>query len=113
MKLFVFGVLATLVLSAAAASGTDTVTVDLSAPTTPFPHYWKRSFGSGHAALTLRDDWRAHLKKATEDLGLQGVRHHGLLDDDMEVVTAPGVFNFSKVEESWSYGHTRTVSKHN
>jgi xylan 1,4-beta-xylosidase len=70
---------------ASATKVTDTVTVDLSAPTTPFPHYWKRSFGSGHAALTLRDDWRSHLKKATQELGLQGVRHHGLLDDDMEV----------------------------
>ena len=80
-----------------AAPVTDTVTVDLLSPTTPFDHYWKRSFGSGHAALTLREDWRSHLKLAAQELGLQGVRHHGLLDDDMEVVTAPGVFNFTKV----------------
>lgn len=40
----------------------------------PFEHTWKRSWGSGHAALTLRADWRAHLKRAVEDLGLQGVR---------------------------------------
>ena len=57
----------------------------------------KRSFGSGHATLTLRPDWQKHLVQAVSDLGLGGVRHHGLLDDDMRVVTAPGVYNFSKV----------------
>ena len=36
------------------------VDVDVSAGgATPFPPYWKRSFGSGHAALTLRADWQA------------------------------------------------------
>ena len=45
---------------------------------TPFEHRWKRSFGSGHASLTLRDDWRAHLMAAASELGLAGVRHHGL-----------------------------------
>jgi len=42
--------------------------VDLTAPTTPFAHYWKKSFGSGHASLTLRTDWQAHLKLAVEQL---------------------------------------------
>ena len=51
--------------------------------TTPLPHTWKRSFGSGHAALGLRSDWLAQLKQARDDLGLQGVRQHGLFDDDM------------------------------
>ena len=27
-------------------------------------HKWKRSFGSGHAGLTLREDWRAHASQA-------------------------------------------------
>ncbi|CAB9527953.1 Beta-xylosidase [Seminavis robusta] len=81
---------------------TDIVTVALDKKR-PFTHYWKRSFGSGHAALTLRLDWQAHLRRAVEDLGLQGVRHHGLLNDDMGVVTAPRQYNFSLVEESWRY----------
>ena len=49
------------------------VAVDMSS-LSPFEHTWKRSWGSGHAALTLRDDWRQHLKRAVDDLGLQGVR---------------------------------------
>ena len=36
-------------------------------------------------------------------LGLSGVRHHGLLDDDMGVVVAPGKYNFSKIIASWKY----------
>ena len=52
-----------LLIGSTAGSSSDVhadVTVDLTKPAsfTPFEHYWKRSFGSGHAALTLRDDWR-------------------------------------------------------
>ena len=86
------------------------VTVDLTAAPQPFEHYWKKSFGSGHASLTLRPDWQAHLKRAVEDLGLSGVRHHGLLDDDMGVVVSPGVYNFSKVIESWKYQRSLGVT---
>lgn len=81
------------------------VTIDVTGSTAPkpFDHYWKRSFGSGHASLTLRSDWQAHLKLATEQLGLSGVRHHGLLDDDMGVVVSNGKYNFTKVLQSWGY----------
>lgn len=80
------------------------VVVDATAAATPFPPYWKRSFGSGHAALTLRDDWREHLRMAVQQLGLQGVRYHGIFDDDMgPVVRAPGEYNFSLVLDTWEY----------
>ena len=83
------------------------VDVDTLAPTTPFEHRWKRSFGSGHAALTLRPDYRAHLKMAREQLGLQGVRYHGLFDDDMgPVVRLDGgrpVYNFTALFSTWDY----------
>ena len=60
-----------------------------------FEHRWKRSFGSGHASLSLRDDWRNHLSKARSELGLSGVRYHGLFDDDLAVVPAPDIYNFT------------------
>ena len=86
--------LASLLATFTGASGPDLVLVNLHAnASTPFPHYWKRSFGSGHAKLTLRKDWRDHLVRAVTDLGLTGVRHHGLLDDDMAAVPAPGVYD--------------------
>ena len=50
------------------------VTLDLGGPTTPFPHYWTRSFGSGHALMGTRADWQTHLRLAVDELGLQGVR---------------------------------------
>ena len=84
------------------------VTVDLGSAR-PLAHYWKRCFGSGHAALTLRQDWRDALTAAVDELGLSGVRHHGLLDDDMGVVigrnsaTGKYVYNFSKISSSWDY----------
>ena len=37
----------------------EAVTVDAKAAATPFPHYWEQMFGSGRAALTLRDSYRA------------------------------------------------------
>jgi hypothetical protein len=83
-------------------SGGVTVTVDASGSgAKPFSHVWKRSFGSGHAALGLRDDWQWALKRAANELGLQGVRQHGLLDDDMGVVVGHRTYNWTNVDKLW------------
>jgi xylan 1,4-beta-xylosidase len=50
---------------------------------TPLPHFWEHTVGSGHATLGLRADWQAQLKRAHHDLGMQHVRFHGILSDDM------------------------------
>jgi xylan 1,4-beta-xylosidase len=39
--------------------------------------------GSGHASLTLREDWRQHMRNTKRDIGFKYVRFHGILDDDM------------------------------
>ena len=89
------------------ASGPAKVTVIVDAtdstPLAHFEHKWKRSFGSGHAALTQRHDWRSHLAQATKQLGLSGVRYHGLFDDDMAVVYAPGRYNFTLIDSTWDF----------
>jgi xylan 1,4-beta-xylosidase len=82
------------------------VQVDAAAAGRPFAHYWKRSFGSGHASLGLRPDWQAALARAASDYGLAGIRQHGLFDDDMDIASrAPGsqqiVYNFSKLDLLW------------
>ena len=92
------------------ASSSDVVDVDLSSARSPFPHYWKRSFGSGHATLTLRPDWQSHLVQAVKELGLSGVRHHGLLDDDMGVVNVDGSYNFTNIESSWDFQRSHGVA---
>lgn len=53
----------------------------------PFDHYWKMCVGSGHAALGLRKDWFEHLKYVHDELGFKYVRFHGLLSDDMKIIT--------------------------
>jgi len=39
--------------------------------------------GSGHASLSLRSDYREHMRNAARDIGFKYVRFHGILDDDM------------------------------
>jgi xylan 1,4-beta-xylosidase len=54
--------------------------------------------GSGHAALSLRADWRQHVKMAHEKLGLESVRFHGILDDDMSTSLGPGLNSYVNVD---------------
>jgi xylan 1,4-beta-xylosidase len=56
---------------------------DLSGRVRNFPHFWEHTVGSGHATLALRADWQAQLKQVHDELGMQHVRFHGILDDDM------------------------------
>eukprot|EP01119_Soliformovum_irregulare_P000058 TRINITY_DN10050_c0_g1_i1.p1 TRINITY_DN10050_c0_g1~~TRINITY_DN10050_c0_g1_i1.p1 ORF type:complete len:493 (-),score=73.35 TRINITY_DN10050_c0_g1_i1:108-1586(-) len=49
-------------------------------------HFWEECVGSGHAALALRADYQAQLRKTHEDLGFKQIRFHGLFVDDMSVV---------------------------
>ena len=79
------------------------VTVDASGSgAKPFSHVWKRSFGSGHAAVGLRDDWQYALQRAANELGLRGVRQHGLLDDDIGVVVGHREYNWTNVDKLWN-----------
>lgn len=47
--------------------------------------------GSGHMALSLREDYRNHLRMLRRDLGAKYVRGHGLFNNDMHVAYAPGL----------------------
>jgi xylan 1,4-beta-xylosidase len=62
-------------------------TLDPNRAGTPFPHYWEQCVGSCHAVMALRADWRAQLEKCHRELGFQYVRFHGLLNDEMSVMT--------------------------
>ena len=83
-----FVVLATLVPSAVAVSQTASYTVG--STSSSFPHHWEECVGSGHASLTLRADWRAHLTRARRDLGVKRTRFHGLFDDDFSMSLGAG-----------------------
>ena len=40
----------------------------------PFSHFFETSVGSGHMSLTLREDWRNHIRMAARDLGVKHIR---------------------------------------
>jgi xylan 1,4-beta-xylosidase len=78
--------------------------VNLTSNTDVWPHYWEECVGSGHAALGLRPDWRAHLELCHDTLGFRRIRQHGLLDDDMGPVVTRSAdddslqFNFTAID---------------
>jgi xylan 1,4-beta-xylosidase len=81
----------------------ETVTIDASAPTTPFPHFWEQMFGSGRAILSLRQPWRDDLRAVKKVTDFRWVRFHGILDDEVGVYTEDrhgnSIYNFAYVDE--------------
>eukprot|EP01052_Picozoa_sp_SAG31_P018201 SAG31_NODE_1279_length_9036_cov_1.858454_8_plen_107_part_00 len=71
--------------------------------TTSFPHHFERCVGSGHGALTLRADWRQHVAMAHRDLGIQRVRFHGILDDDMSVSFSANETGFVNIDSTCDF----------
>ena len=63
---------------------------DLTGGTSPLPHFWEHTIGSGHATLALRADWQAQMRRAHDELGFRHVRFHGLLCDDMGTLIGEG-----------------------
>ncbi len=81
---------------------TETIEVDTSAATHPFPHYWERMFGSGRAILSLRDSYRQDLRMVKDATGFDYARFHAILNDEVGVYTeADGkpAYNFSYVDQ--------------
>ena len=71
--------------AALAQAAPETITLDAHAPTTPFPHVWEQTFGSGRAVLALRDDYRQNLRAVHAATGFTAVRAHGILNDEVGV----------------------------
>ncbi len=53
----------------------------------PFEKKWQFCVGSGQALLALRHDYTEQLKYVHEELGIERVRFHGILNDDMKIFT--------------------------
>lgn len=109
--------LATTLMFADAAKGQAapvTITVDAKAATTPFPHFWEQTFGSGRAILSLRDEYRKDIDDVHDATDFQSVRFHGILMDEVGIydparkytnpgqatknVQTDGIYNFSYVD---------------
>ena len=91
------------------------LTIDAATPTTPFPHFWEQTFGSGRAILALRDSYRQDIRSVKQATGFRSVRFHGILMDEVgiydpdRVTKNPGLaaqkandnsqYNFSYVDQ--------------
>lgn len=62
------------------------VLVDVSGPAIPFNRYFQRGIGSCHAYLTLREDFRDHVRLAQREIGFGGIRFHGIFTEYVGVV---------------------------
>ncbi len=62
------------------------IPVDLAAPTIPFNRYFQRGVGSCHAYLTLREDFREHVRLAQQEIGFGGIRFHGIFTEYVGVI---------------------------
>ena len=79
------------------------ITIDPSAPSHAFPHFWEQMFGSGRAVLSLRESYRQDLREVKKITGFEYVRFHtifhdevGLYDEDQQ---GQPIYNFSYVDQ--------------
>jgi xylan 1,4-beta-xylosidase len=90
-------------IAAAPGRAADTVIVDAAAPSHPFPHFWETMFGSGRAALSLRDSYRRDLRAVRAVTAAGYVRFHGIFHDELGVYDEDAlgrpVYNFSYIDQ--------------
>jgi xylan 1,4-beta-xylosidase len=109
-RLFALTVFTAALLSAGIAFAADPaldntvqIHVDAKATGRPFPHFWEQMFGSGRAALALRDDYRKDLDAVHSATGFSYVRFHGIFDDDVGLYTigkdGKPSYNFSYIDQ--------------
>ena len=79
------------------------VSIDVSAATRPFPHFWEHMFGSGRAILSLRESYRHDLEKIRQVTGMRYVRFHAIFHDEVglydEDAQGKPVLNFSYIDQ--------------
>ena len=86
----------------ARTASAEVVRIDATAASTPFPHFWERTFGSGHAILAMRWDYLRDLRAVKRITGFRYVRFHGIFDERVGVYRRDylgnPVYNFSNVD---------------
>lgn len=95
--------MALLLVAAAASASPVAVTINSKDPGTPFPHYWEQMFGSGRAALALRDDYRKDLRLVKAATDFHYVRAHGIFHDELGLYdldkSGQPIYNFSYIDQ--------------
>jgi xylan 1,4-beta-xylosidase len=94
---------AALPLAAQSQPSTETIQIDLAAPSHPLSHFWEQMFGSGRAILSLRDSYRRDLREVKQATNLQYIRFHAIFHDEVglydEDATGKPLYNFSYVDQ--------------
>ena len=52
-------------------TNTTNIRIDANAPTTAFPHFWEKTFGSGRAILSLRESYRKDIQTVKDATGFE------------------------------------------
>lgn len=93
--------LALLLAFASFAQETQHVVVDSRAKSSPFPHFWEQSFGSGRAILALREEYRDDLREVKKATAFKYMRFHAIFHDELGVYDEDEqgnpIFNFTYV----------------
>jgi xylan 1,4-beta-xylosidase len=81
----------------------ETIEIDPTAPSHPFPHFWEQMFGSGRAILSLRESYRRDLREVKQATDFKYVRFHAIFHDEVglydEDSAGKPVYNFSYVDQ--------------
>ena len=90
-------------LPAQAPGTTETIQVDLSAPTRRFPHFWEEMFGSGRAVLAMREEYRHDVRDMKLATDFHYMRFHAIFHDEIglydEDANGKPIYNFSYVDK--------------
>ncbi|MGA8185527.1 MAG: glycosyl hydrolase family 39 [Terriglobia bacterium] len=85
------------------SSPSESIVINAQSPAHPFPHYWEKMFGSGHAILALRRSYSHDLIKMKRVTDLQYVRFHGIFDRDVGLYSenreGNPEYNFTNVDQ--------------
>lgn len=81
----------------------ESVQIDATAQTSPFPHFWEEMFGSGRAILSLRQSYQDDLRAVKQITDFHYLRFHAILHDEVGVYNEDEhgnpVYNFAYVDE--------------
>lgn len=86
-----------------ASAAREIITVDATAPSQPFPHFWEKMFGSGRAILSLRESYWRDLREVKQATDFEFVRFHAIFHDEVGVYgedpEGHPIYNFSYVDQ--------------
>ena len=61
------------------------ITIRSGVATGSFPHVWEACVGSDRASVGMRAQWQTDLERVAKQVGVKGVRFHGLFSEEMGV----------------------------